>query len=119
MSVNPILIHISNILLNLNREPTQFNNNSVIFFKTKNELLDLLEFVFGFEESLENSNMFCLGSKQLFIDLDFMFTSKDTLKFISQNAIQQYEKDNQHPFISIEDTAFELPSNFDDSDVPF
>ncbi|BFL38897.1 DUF4062 domain-containing protein [Agathobaculum sp. NSJ-28] len=119
LSVNPILIHISNILLNLNREPTQFNNNSVIFFKTKNELLDLLEFVFGFEESLENSNMFCLGSKQLFIDLDFMFTSKDTLKFISQNAIQQYEKDNQHPFISIEDTAFELPSNFDDSDVPF
>ena len=31
LSVNPILIHISNILLNLNREPTQFNNNSVIF----------------------------------------------------------------------------------------
>ena len=123
LSVNPILVYISNVLINFNHMPTQSDNKAIIFFKTKGQLLDLLESVFGFEETFDDDNIFIRGSQQLYIDFDFIFSAKDEqLKFIRQKNIQQYEQQNDHAFIYIKDTDanyFEPLDGFDENDVPF
>ncbi len=118
LTVNPALLEISRVLINSKHEFGQADNHSIIFFKTKDELLDLLECIFGFEATFESENILICGDKKLYIDLNFLFSEQGRLQFIAKNAIQQYEKDHQQPFIYIWDTR-EENTDFEDSDVPF